>query len=347
MGISNPGATAGRVLLGALVAVGLLGITSIGAGGEEPERHRIAGGKSVQWYGARGPNAVAWTQGALFDFLKAKIYVRGDGDTANITPYGEGNVLGGIDGNSLVFERYKRRSRLGDVWFYNLINRRRHSAGRKVNTADWERGVTLSGNWLLFERTHFNRKFGDFLHDTSRLFLFNTKTRTLRLLDKATGRDTILTGQVNQGWVAWAKCARSCWIFRYNIDTRKKKRLPSFHRPVPYALSVSSVGDVYFAESGFGCGTRVDLAEYPIRRSGRVLLKLKKGLDVAKTYVYEAPDETNLVYDLDHCSNGASDIYELTWSGASTTPTPSPTPTPTPSETCIVPPVCSSEPDVD
>ncbi len=85
------------------------------------------------------------------------------------------------------------------------------------------------------------------------LNLRNGNTRQLAEV-KRKGARQASAGQVNGKWAVYHKCTpNGCDVFRYNIKSKNKIRLPS-PRFSQYFPSVARDGDVYYAASGAACG---------------------------------------------------------------------------------------------
>lgn len=329
---------AGTTIARASVIIGLVSLMVLGAasGGAGFRGRRVIGGRPDQWTADGSSGVLAWTQGKLFDERRASIFIRSGGERRRVTSRDDGAVLGSIDGTRLVYERYPSHSRYSDIWFYDISTDRHRSAGNAVNTSQWEKYSSVSGDLLLFQRQRFLRRYGDFDHDVQRQILYNLASGQSQVLDEARGNRQLQGGDIEGDWAVWGRCKYRCSMMRYNAVTEELKRIRPFKRPLTYGFSITSEGTVYAAESGYGCGTRVLVTKHPVGGRPRVVFSLRDKLDLSTTAVYDEGGRTQLLYDRIQCRKRDSDIFKATVSGGSPTSSPSPTPT----ETCIVDPVC-------
>jgi hypothetical protein len=180
-------------------------------------------------------------------------------------------------------------------FLYDAGKRRRRSAGRRVNTRAWEYYPSLSRPWLLFARA--NRRFTE-----RRMILANLKTGRVVTLDRMRSRDAccMTTGQVNVRYATWVKCTSRCDVFRYDIGSRKKIRVPNPKVEDSFGSSVTEDGTVYFGRGPGGCGRDIRLMKY---EEGRVSLvtDLPHGRDFFTTFVRTSGPDTSLYLDALMC----------------------------------------------
>jgi hypothetical protein len=120
----------------------------------------------------------------------------------------------------------------------------------------------------------------------------------------------LVPGQVSGNYaVFWRYSSRDGKVFVYDIGAQTTEIIQSDR--FDYAPSVTSDGDVYWARSGVGCGTRVDL----LKRSGGTTTKLHdlpRGLDLWRTYANEEPSNSVGVYfDRINCQANRYDVFRL------------------------------------
>ena len=212
---------------------------------------------------------------------------------------------GGIDGNLLVYYQYKGRW-AGDVLKFDLRTRRRSRFPDKVNSRYDEHHPTISGTWLLFTRYIDTT-------NTTKVFLYNRATRTLRTLGEESGRNRfVYSGQVNGDYAAWGRVRPGGQdVFRYHIPTRSNTRIP---RPVfaQYNPVVSSNGTMYFTRSEDACGELVEFVRYPVDGPATVLYDFPDGVDTGYSYVDERSDGSlHHFYSRYGCRSDRWDIYKV------------------------------------
>jgi hypothetical protein len=173
-----------------------------------------------------------------------------------------------------------------------------------VDTGAFEYHPSISGNWILF---------GRYVKQTQRrmMLLYDLATNELRVLDTTTGRKLkIDSGQVNGDWATWFHCSPVCNVWRYNIQSKRKSRVPRPSGHYQYASSVTSAGVVFFARSGRGCGASVSLLRYGISGSPHVELNLPQGVDVPRTFAASRSGHTDVLFGRVACPD-KGDIYRL------------------------------------
>jgi hypothetical protein len=113
-------------------------------------------------------------------------------------------------------------------------------------------------------------------------------------------------------WDRYTPRSRTENVFRYQISTKTKTKIPVPAGKFQYSSSVTPTGTVFYARSGFGCGTHVSLHEYS-SGTDTVLTKLPSGYDSFVTFaVDEGGGVTSLYFQRRQCSTGKSHIYKIT-----------------------------------
>jgi hypothetical protein len=177
-----------------------------------------------------------------------------------------------------------------------------------VNTRRAEFQPTISGDWILYGQEWSHRPAN------WRVILHNTNTSETRILAERVNRPhtELLPGQVNGDFATWGSLSRTDNVFRYQISTQTKTKIPVPTGKLQYSSSVTPTGTVFYARSGVGCGTHVTLHEYS-SGTDSLLTKLPSGYDSFRTFaVDEGAGVTSLYFERFQCSTGKSHIYKLT-----------------------------------
>lgn len=204
-----------------------------------------------------------------------------------------------------------------DVKLFDWSTGTRRSAGTVVNMPNrWEYEPSLSGTSLLFARLNEAAR-----PDRRRLYLYDTKTEALTLLDQFTGGNragTLWVGQVNGDWAVWEKDTDSYkndTVYRYQISTGQTETIPHASTRLDYAASVTTDGTMYFIRSKHACGAAVRLRSLDTTDTLTTLYDLPAGRDVAKTFaVLNADGSTSVYFDSFRCADktGNGNIYKVT-----------------------------------
>ncbi|MGH2675058.1 MAG: TolB family protein, partial [Actinomycetota bacterium] len=233
---------------------------------------------------ARGPNHFAWEQNTKARPRHYDVFVQPDGGSPIKVNGGRSNgAMGGIDGDLLVYQEFRKRK--SDLYFFNLTTGQRSRLPKAVNSRHWEYWPSLSDPWLLFAR--WNMKQG-----WRRLFLHNLETGEKRVLDHTRAEKAFIgPGQVNGDYAVWSTCPPKgkCQVYRYHIPTGSKALIPNpgaYHR----APSVIADGTVYLARGGKRCGAAESLVRSPIEGTETVLVQLPEALSVGDTYAFTHPN---------------------------------------------------------
>jgi hypothetical protein len=221
-------------------------------------------------------------------------------------------AMGGVDSHRLVYQEIRFARARSNIRLFNMETGRRTNPGRRVNSRMWEYSPSISGHWILFFRTNFRetRNWG---------FLYNTTTNQRRRIDLIRGgRGVLLGGQVassgDGGFATWTKCTRrSCQVFRYNIATRAKTRVPNPGGRIQYASGVDPDGAVYYARSGRRCGQNVGIWKQKVGQSPERLVGLPRNIDFSFGFVYRNEGQGRNQYSFNrlNCRTFRADIYEI------------------------------------
>jgi hypothetical protein len=221
-------------------------------------------------------------------------------------------AMGGVDGNRLVYQEIRFLRARSNIRLYDIATKRRTNPGRRVNSRLWEYWPSISGEWILFFRTN--------LDATRRwAFLYNMSTNQRRQLQATRGqRNGLFGGQVSVSeegaFATWTRCARrTCNVFRYNIKTGTRSKIPNPGRRVQYAAGVDPSGTVYYARSGFRCGRNVGLWKHSPGGSPAKLVSLPRNIDLARGFVHRNVGAGRNQYSFDrlNCRTFRSDIFQI------------------------------------
>lgn len=246
--------------------------------------------------------SLAWSETDAPGSRRLNAFAEVDGKKTKLNRAGTEGVVGGFDDGLVSFS--ERKGRRMDVVLYDAATGKRRDPGGKVNSRATEYLPGVSGQWLLFGRyTHGGRG--------RKLLLYNRESRQLRELDAARGGAPVLIpGQVNGPWAVWFDCTRQCTIYRYNIDTRKKIRVPRKKNTRDVSPSVAPDGTIYFERAGARCGRRATITSYRPGGRPRVIKELPPGIEVTATFYSEGSDLNELLIGRYNCSKGQFDIVK-------------------------------------
>jgi hypothetical protein len=215
---------------------------------------------------------------------------------------------GGVDGTTLVYQQLKNSN--SDIRLFDLAARRRTSAPAGVNTANWEWGPSVSGEWLLF--------FRGVDQGTQRAILQNLVTGEQRLLDTKRGkRGYLISGQVNGNYAVWSKClGAACDVFRYDITTAVRTVLPR-NGQFLYAPSVIPSGTTYYMRGKATCGG-AEFVKTTLDGTTFVLFETGAARDVTLTSSVaqpgrppNEPQSVRVYFESERCSTQRFDVYSV------------------------------------
>jgi hypothetical protein len=220
----------------------------------------------------------------------------GAGPAVPVTPPGVLAASGGMDGRTLVVQLV--RGGQSDLGLVDLRTRRLRSPSVGVNTQLWEWRGSVADRRLLFGRVDFgSQRYDIVLHDL--------RTGAERILDSVRGHAAYAEpGQVSGSYAVWAACPDNfCSIYRYDIRTGGRLRIPSAYGRVLYAPSVAANGDVYYGLGPGPCGSDVTLRRYRRGRAATVL-RLPTGYDFRFSTVARIGGQTRVLLDGGRCPEG-------------------------------------------
>jgi hypothetical protein len=304
---------------------------------------KLVGGRGDQYFGAQDGPYTGWSEGSLVESEHDRAIIRGGAKRVTIRPKKGGATLNDIYGGTAIYTNAQKKD--SDIKFFDIAKRKTRNPPKGVNTRALEKRATRSGDLLLFSRIHFRRGYLDYRYAREQVILFNLKSHKRRLLaDARTDRNRYaLAGQLNGQWAVWYECTgRRCRVRRMSLASDKMASAKT-KRPVAYAPSVTETGTVFFAASGYICGTRVQLYRWRLGGSPHLVYNEGKKIDTYSTYALTVGDGTErVIFDLTSCTKGGGDVYKIDFdAGSETAPPPSATPSPSSSD-CSPLPICPS-----
>jgi hypothetical protein len=148
--------------------------------------------------------------------------------------------------------------------------------------------------------------FGRFTKGRSQVILRKLGSGRGRILaDVSRRRGIAAAGQVNGNFAVWFVCGRVCEVYRYNIRTGGRTKMPRAAKRVNYGASVTRAGTVYYAQSGNPCGSNAELLRF---HDGRVtqIEDLPAGDDLFYTYADDR--SSRVLFDRVHCRGRRWDV---------------------------------------
>jgi hypothetical protein len=273
--------------------------------------------------GVKGAGYFAWRQSSPKNPNRSDVFVKGpNGDVRRVNRAGTRGALGGISGDTLVYQEFTAGDSLGyhpkgrsTIRFYNLRTGAR-STPRHLDTGRWPYLPSLSGDWLMFGRVARG-------HGPRALVLHNLRTNRERVIRRVDHNDYLQPGQINGNyavWVLWKPYPPRDFVSTvavYEIDSRMSQ---GFHgsRPYQWAPSVARDGTVYLENSGYGCGSHVHIIRFtkapgdPYYDDGTTVLRFPKGVDLSATYATGVDGFREVLHDRFRCSRtAADDVYSF------------------------------------
>jgi hypothetical protein len=130
--------------------------------------------------------------------------------------------------------------------------------------------------------------------------------------------DILAPGQVNGNWAVWTTCSTSeCNVFRYQISTRTKAKLPKPPGSATiyqYGASVLKNGVVYAARSGSSCGETVRIIRFRSDdpSTGTEIAAIAAGHDAFSGWARKRPNgSVDYLYERVVCSNLSRNLYRI------------------------------------
>jgi hypothetical protein len=288
------------VLLGAFASVALAATPVV-------DRRRIS-----EVAPAAAPGYLAWSQNTTKRPRHFNLFARPSGGTKfKVNPRRTEAFITGaaIAGNLLAYHQSGRAP--ADIKFFNLKTRQRKDPQRGINTGMIETYPSISGRWLLFDRT--NPSTG-----VKRIILRNLKAHRSSVLARGRdftrrGRRYVQGGTVEGLWASWLKCRNFsfCTVRRYNIRTGRSAAIPNPRRRAQFAASVTGRGTVYFAEASFiACGRNPGIWRHTRGGPRKEVIPLRFGRDTSTTSPLVGNSGTTIFFDRFNCNSGRAGIYK-------------------------------------
>lgn len=289
-------------LVAAIAGVALLlAVQGIARGGAQ---QAVRDGKKVDEHTpAVTDGYFAWTQNSKDHQKRFNAYVKPESEERyRVNKRRTDAYAGGFSGTTLVYQEVENGR--SDLKFWDLTTEDRSDAPSEVNTKKrWEWSPSLSGDWLLFGRITNDDKW--------HAYLFNLATDEEIHLAKASGQKSVTADQVNGDYAVWTKCSPTCNVFRYQISTGTRMKVPNPKDKFQYSASVTSTGDVYFGRSGPTCGTSVKLRHYSPDGDTETLVEFNKGVDFDSSHAFETDAGVEVYYERVDCDTVKWDIYKV------------------------------------
>lgn len=244
----------------------------------------------------------AWTRGSrdgpVIVMKLGVVFLRQAGGRAvQISPRGVLASSGGMDGRTLVVQVI--RNHQSDLELVDLKTHRLREPPRGVDTRAWEWRGSISGRRLLFGR--FNGV------DTYDIVLTDLTTGRERILDSVRRHGAYAEpGQVNGRYAVWAGCPDNfCTVYRYDIRSGERVRVPGDYQHVNFAPSVDANGNVYYGRGLWSCGGQVKLMRFRPGTAPHVIVSLPQGYD----FRFTSTDGRRVLFDRVNCSRDNFDIF--------------------------------------
>lgn len=296
-----------RVVVVLVIAVGVFAASPANA----VEGEVVRATEMVEAYPAATDTYLTWNElRRRWDAVFAAPF---GGAKVRVSERGTNGWNGSIEGSVVTYQQWDNRS---DIYTFDLVTRER-SKLRPVNSPAWEYRPSRSGDIVAFARW--------FPSQRRQVIVYDLASDTARTIARTRGRNRLLlVGQASGNWVVYEKTSfrnraiASCDVYRYDVATDTTVKIPNPRDRCQYAPSVDPSGTVYFARSGFACGTNAVLRVSPDAGSAETMTERGRGHDLFSTYAVDNGDgSVDLYYDPGRCpsrrSIGQTDIYRLTW----------------------------------
>jgi hypothetical protein len=257
---------------------------------------------------AGGGGYIFWSTTSQFDRNHYRVLGRKVGSTA--PPFGieapnKQGFTGALDGTSFIYQQTNRKKTLSDLFFYDLDTKHRTALPAIVNTSSYEYGPSMSGDEITFARLNLNTR-------VAKIVLWQKGDHTTTTLDTIKGADHVENGSINGNYAVWDRCDPDCNVYEYRVDTGKLTKIGNPQGKSQYGPGVTPDGTVFFARSGIGCGTHVQIVEDPVNGPQKVAVSLPVGIDLSRLNVVVGSDPTAVLFDHYDCAHKQFDIYRFT-----------------------------------
>lgn len=224
----------------------------------------------------------------------------GEDTSFRVNPQGTGAFTGGIDGSTLIYERFAEGEN-SDLAMVDLSTQTELDVPDGVNTDAVEFSPSISGSLLLFGRS---------IRHGAEIVLFDTSTGTSEVIHSKTRTDRrdffLLPIQVNGNYAVWQETVVkrsngnlvSAHAILYDIAAATKTKIASTDpdRPVLYGPSVDEDGVVYFGRSSAACGENAQLVSRQLDGTETVLYEFPTGRDFGFSGAVDNANNTTDVY---------------------------------------------------
>jgi hypothetical protein len=258
----------------------------------------------------------AWTKVSVAHPNRANVFAEpmplNDGDAFRVNPSGTRAFTGGIDGNTLAYQRVKRGH--SNIRLFDLVTK--SDTASPINTRQWEWhpsiSTDISGNldqWILFGRQLRNGVDKVLVHNMT-----TDETRTLGRVDRP--RYGAEPGQVNGDWATWTICKARCnvWYIDLTDPLATPTKIPKPTAVHQYGSSVTPDGTIYYVESGSGCGVNVKIDKWD-GVTATPVTSLSSGRDINFTSTSAEADGNHFYFDRVVCSTDRWNIYQVVDAG--------------------------------
>jgi Divergent InlB B-repeat domain len=290
-----------RFLCVLLILVLLFGLQAISFGAVDAPVIATRAGE----FGVTGTSRwVSWTRSAPGSYHANVMAKRWGSSPFRVNASGTEGSDGQIVGNKLIYQQYRARRNISDLYVFDLQSRSRRKLGAP-STRHWEYLPKASEGWLLFVR--LNLRTG-----VRQVILMNRRTGGSRVLDQSGPRGYLQPGQVSGPFAVWMHLSggKPSRIHVYRIGTRDHRVIPS--NRWDWAPSVTPEGTVYFGRTWKTCGSSFNLMRMPWGGNTSVVKSFRDGLDSGGTSTYYTPEgHIKILYERARCSSPrwGSDIY--------------------------------------
>ena len=248
-------------------------------------------------------------------------YVRADGgQPVRINPTGTKSYAATIDGTTIAYEEHSHGPRGTNLYFTDAETPDRQPPPDGVNTKADEIRPSLSGDYLLFTRSNFNRV--GFRRAWTRVILVEISTGDETVLREGlVRRSFLISDQVNGDWATFESCRirggafTNCNVFRYEISTADLTKVPNPGQQ-QYGGGISDDGTVYVTRTGirshWECGRHAKIVRVPLSGPEQVIARLPDDRDALSMFAFDEPGgSTTLYIDRLSCRNGRGGIFRI------------------------------------
>jgi hypothetical protein len=267
----------------------------------------VANPRIDESYGFAGNGYLGWSQDSVRAPNHYDLFLHSpDGQTVRLNTGRSQGYGGGIDGNTLVYDRVSGKT--DDLWSVDLTTMIQSPVAGTV-TSEAEYTPTISADWILFGRGQVPR---------TRVLLYNRSTGETRQLASVHAQHAYAyPGQVSGNYAVWGKIThRTQTVYLYDIAAKRTTRIAPQSGRYDYDPAVSAAGSVFFVRSPNGCGKSVGIYRQPLGGSPQLVQRLPSGFDSGfSLYTAVANGQTELLYTLASCRTRLGDVYGLTVTG--------------------------------